>query len=189
MIIGGGNSWVSRVCAAAAVMAMTGCSRSGNPRPPTQRLGVLAGVVDSALRFHSRMTCNAVGLSTQEGGTESAMGCYLYSKDSSLFYFYVGKTGEVLAWGRAWHVPDSSRTRALRAHGVLSGSRYGPGRSCPPSERLEGFTVWRASGYFVYAFADSDARKLSLPENLYEGAGLGSPKCTGRDLVSPPFLR
>jgi hypothetical protein len=135
------------------------------------------------------VTCNAVGLSTQEGGTESATGCYLYSKDSSLFFFYVGRSGEVLAWGRHWHVPDSSRTHALRALEILNDSRYGLGRSCSRDERLEGFTVWSPSGYFVYAFADLDARKLSLPENMYEGARLGSPKCTVRDLVSAPFLR
>jgi hypothetical protein len=171
--------------ASATAMAMTACS----PQPPARRLGILAAVVDSALQLQTRVTCNTVGLSTQEGGTEWATGCYLYSKDSSLSYFYVRRTGEVLAWGRDWHVPDSSRARALRALGFVNDSRYGPGRSCPPSERLEGFTVWSPSGYFVYAFADAGATKLSLPRNIYEGARLGSPKCTFRDVVAAPFLR
>ena len=164
-------SWPrSLLAASATVVATAACSPSNHPRLPMRRLGVLASIVDSALQLHSDVTCNAVPLGTQEGGIESASGCYLYSQDSTLFYFYVAKTGDVLAWGRHLHVPDATRAQTLRALASLNDSRYGPGQVCPPSERVEGFTVWRAAGYFLYASADSDAAKLSLPFNIYEGA-------------------
>jgi len=182
--------WPRSLLAGSITVVVTiACSPSNHPRLPMRRLGVLAAAVDSALRLRSDVTCNAVPLGTQEGGIESATGCYLYSKDSTLFYFYVAKTGYVLAWGHQLHVPDATRAQALRALASLNDSRYGPGQVCPPSERVEGFTVWRAAGYFRYASADSDAAKLSLPYNIYEGARLGSPQCTFRDWVSAPFLR
>src|SRR5213080_2100471 len=95
--------WPRSLLAGSITVVVTiACSPSNHPRLPMRRLGVLAAAVDSALRLRSDVTCNAVPLGTQEGGIESATGCYLYSKDSTLFYFYVAKTGYVLAWGRHW---------------------------------------------------------------------------------------
>ena len=180
----------SLLVAAATVLATAACTPPppNHPRLPTRRVGVLAAAVDSALQLRSDVTCNAVPLDKQEDGIEPATGCFLNSKDSTLFYFYVAKTGEVLAWGRDSHVPDSTRAQALRAIARHNDSLYGPGQVCPPTERGQGFTVWPSSGHFFYAYADPDAAKLELPHNIYEGARLGSPRCTFGDWVSVPFL-
>jgi len=158
------------------------------PAVPARRSGVLTATVDSALQPSPHLVCNAIPLGIQTGGVEPATGCYFQTKDT-LFYFYVGTSGDVLAWGRAWHVPDSARAETLTAVALLNAGRYGPAQVCPPPGRVEGFTVWRATNHFVYAYADPEATKLSLPQNIYEGARTGSPTCTFRDNVSAPFLR
>jgi hypothetical protein len=135
---------------------------------------------------------------------QAATGCYFYSNDSSLFYFYFEESGDVLAWGHSWHVPDSTREQALRALKLEENSRFGVEQAlralkleenlrfgveqaCPPSDSAGTNNVWRTSEYFVYAIGDSDAAKHNAPYNLYEGAKIGSPTCTSTDVVSPPF--
>ena len=83
------------------------------PAAPARRPGVLTATVDSALRPSPHLVCNAIQLALQTGGLEPATGCYFQSNDT-LFYFYVMTEGDVPAWGRAWHVPDSAR------HGATS---------------------------------------------------------------------
>ncbi len=158
------------------------------PGLPARRPGVLTATVDSALQPSRQLVCNDIPLNTGTGGLKPATGCYFEAKDT-LFYFYVAKSGDVLAWGRAWHVPDSTRPDSLRAVALLNTRRYGTGQVCPHPGRVEGFAVWRATGYFVYAYGDPDATKLSLNQNMWEGARTGSPTCTFRDNVSAPLLR
>src|SRR5438128_2601750 len=149
------------------------------PALHARRHGVLAATVDSALQASPRLVCNAIPLALQTGQLEPATGCYFPTHDT-LFYFYVAEEGEVLAWGQNWHVPDSSRAEALEAVARANAGRYGPGTPCT-WPRVDGFTVWRAASHFVFAYTDPDAAKLSLPENFYEGARVGSPTCTFRD--------
>ena len=170
------------VCASAT---LTIACRSG---VPARRSGVLAATVDSALRTSRQVVCNAIPLGTQTGGVEPATGCYVQAGDT-LFYFYVAPSGDVLAWGRAWHEPDSARAGALRALALSNARLYGPAQVCPPPGRVEGFSVWSTTNHFVYAYVDPDATKLSLVQNIYQGARTGSPTCTFRDNVSAPFRR
>lgn len=171
----------------ATLLINVACGRRGNL--PARRLGVLAPSVDSVLITHTNAVCYHLPLRLQNGDLEWGMsGCHLYVGDT-LFYFYVGDNRQVLAWGRAWHVPDSTRTTSLDAFERHYTQSLGPSEACPRLERMEGFSVWRAAGYFIYASADSEATKLGGPENVWAGARVGSPTCTFRDHVSPPFLR
>src|SRR6266566_8755045 len=83
----------------------------------------------------------------------------------------------------------SARINTLHALAAANDARYGRGQVCPPTGRVEGFTVWRAPDHFTYAYTDAQAASLSLAQNVSQASRLGTPRCTFRDWVSPPFLR
>lgn len=142
------------------------------------------------LAAHPGVTCYHLPLQTQAGELEWKMrGCHVDAWDT-LFFFWVGDDGRVFAWGSAWKVPDSNRSASLAVVSQHYTGRFKrPSELCPRQERLEGFRVWRDADYFVYAFADSEATKLRVRENIWVGARLGAPTCSYRDLVSVPGLR
>jgi hypothetical protein len=170
------------------VLALTlgACRSTRYPQLPRHLQGPFAARVHSALRPHPALHCHdriiTLGL-----GMQAATGCYFYSNDSSLFYFYFEESGDVLAWGHSWHVPDSTREQALRALKLEENLRFGVEQACPPLDSEGNYNVWRTSEYFVYAVGDSSAAKRNAPYNLYEGAKIGSPTCTSTDAVYPPF--
>src|SRR5262245_39038271 len=167
-------------------LTLSACRSPGYPQLPRQLQGPLAARVYPALRPHPALHCN-VRIITLGRGMQAATGCYFYSNDSSLFYFYFEESGDVLAWGHSWHVPDSIREQALRALTLEENSRFGGEQACPHSDSAGTNNVWSTAEYFVYAFGDSDAAKHNAPYNLHEGAKVGSPTCTSTDAVYPPF--
>ena len=172
-----------------SLLLRVGAAYGQEGKVPLPHLGVLAPTVDSALTVHPTATCYHLPLATQTGQLQWKMnGCHLFAGDT-LFYFYVGDDGRVWAWGRNWHVPDSTRSTTLRAIAGGYASLLGPAICTPTLERVEGFRVWQRAGYFVYAFSDREARNLGLAQNIYVGARVGSPSCSFRDHVSPPFRR
>jgi hypothetical protein len=157
--------------------------------PPARRRGPLAAVVDSALIAHPDVECNRVELAHQGHyllpGTR---GCFVIAHDT-MFYFYFRGDGLVLAWGQDWHVPDSARSAWLDTLSRRRPAILGATRVCPAMDRVESFRVWAAKDHFMYAFADSKATELGVPENIYIGARMGSPTCTLWDRVSAPLYR
>ena len=166
------------------------CMACGRERRlPARRLGVLAPTVDSALAMGATALCYRIPFASQTRERDvTTTGCHLSAGDT-LFYFYVRDDGQVVAWGRSWHVPDSTRLASLQSLAGSSTVRQAAGSVCPAVARAEGLRVWRAAGYFIYAFADSEATRLGGAENLHMGARLGAATCTLADNVSPPFLR
>jgi hypothetical protein len=167
-------------------LTLGACRSTGYPELPRHLQGHLAARVYSALRPHPALHCSH-HIITLGRGMQGATGCYFYSNDSSLFYFYFEESGDVLAWDHSWHVPDSTREQALRALILERDSRYGVGQICPPSFLVESFTFWRDSGYFLYVSSNSNAARLGLPYNIYEGDELGPTTCTDPHGVFVPF--
>ena len=168
------------------IATLSACSDRGSA-PPARLSGALASAVQSAVQSH-RLTCHALQFPVDSVTLQPATGCYFKSGDT-LFYFWAEHDGAVLAWGRAWHVPDSARINTLHALAAANDALYGRGQVCPPTGRVEGFTVWRAPDHFTYAYTDAQAASLSLAQNVSQASRLGTPRCTFRDWVSPPFLR
>ncbi len=100
------------------------------PGLPARRPGVLTATVDSALQPSRQLVCNDIPLNTGTGGLKPATGCYFEAKDT-LFYFYVAKSGDVLAFQTAsgrWHfsTPDATELgRYVRTLAASKASRSG----------------------------------------------------------------
>lgn len=175
----------------AAITFASGCLSDHGLRRhalPASRLGPIAATIDTVMQGHPDASCHDYSYITQDGPTQPAVGCFLKSHDT-LVFFYVSPHDTMLAWGREWLVPDSARLRAiadLRRH--LDGF-LGAGRVCSPVERLQGLTTWQAPGYFLYSFSDSLASALQTSHNTFEGARLGIADCDPRDIVTAPLLR
>jgi hypothetical protein len=178
---------VLRAIVTLGIIAILSACSDRSSAPPARLSGTLAGGVESAVQSH-RLTCHALQFPVDSVTLQPATGCSFESGDT-LFYFWAEHDGAILAWGRAWHVPDSARMSTLRALAAANDARYGRGEVCPPTGRVEGFTVWRASDHFTYMYTDPEAASLSLAQNVAQASRLGTPGCTFRDWVSPPFLR